>query len=111
MATNKAKNLGNLLLQAKKGASGSGDTDGSQGSRDNSVRSEAKRNAKADGNDSASPDDFWGQFEKEGAEATDRLNVEIKRSLHERFKRRCSELGVTKREAVEALIEWCLTDK
>ncbi|EKU96959.1 hypothetical protein Lepto7375DRAFT_0889 [Leptolyngbya sp. PCC 7375] len=54
--------------------------------------------------------EFWAQFDDEEPEATDRLNVEIRRSLHNRLKRRCAEKQVSKRAVIEALIEWALSD-
>lgn len=54
--------------------------------------------------------EFWAQFEEDEPEATDRLNVEIRRSLHNRLKRRCAEKQVSKRAVIEALIEWALSD-
>lgn len=111
MATEKAKNLGNLLQQAKKGVGSETKADFAEASQSQSVQeqnthSKDKTVSRADVG--ASPTHFWEQFGKENSEATDRLNVEIKRSLHERFKRHCVENGVTKRQAVEALLEWSL---
>lgn len=54
--------------------------------------------------------EFWAQFEDDEPEATDRLNVEIRRSLHSRLKKECANRGVTKRDVIEALIEWALSD-
>ena len=54
--------------------------------------------------------EFWAQFDDDEPEATDRLNVEIRRSLHNRLKRRCAEKQVSKRAVIEALIEWALSD-
>lgn len=112
MATEKAKNLGNLLQQVKKGAikeieADSVKTSQSLEAQEQTIRSEDEAESQDDAG--ASPTNFWEQFGKEDSEATDRLNVEIKRSLHERFKRHCVKNRVTKRQAVEALLEWSLS--
>ena len=117
MATDKARNLGNLLQQAKQGASSkakAGDVSEHTAQESESGRQRnrgATSKAEPTNSGEASPNEFWAQFDQEDSEATDRLNVEIRRSLHERFKRQCVELGVTKRQAVEALLEWSLGGK
>ena len=50
--------------------------------------------------------EFWAQFEEDEPEATDRLNVEIRRSLHNRLKRRCAERSEERRVGKECRSRW-----
>ena len=59
---------------------------------------------------SASAENFWAQFESEEAEAVDRLNVDIPRSLHKRLKAACQKRGVSKKAVVTAMLQWLLDD-